>query len=118
MKKANPKAIFLKDYTPPVFNITDVFLTFHLHPTETVVEAKLKIHIPKNKKKVPLILNGEELKFIEASIDGKVLASDEYSVGPEHFTLHRPPNRPNKTFELTLKNMINPQGNTALDGLY
>ncbi|HAZ11742.1 MAG: aminopeptidase N [Bdellovibrionales bacterium GWA2_49_15] len=114
MKTAGPKAIFLKDYREPAFEITDVFLTFNLHPTETVVESRLKIRTRPGKKKVPLILNGEELKFLEASLDGKSLPASEYSVGPEHFTLHRPP----KKFELTIKNMINPQGNSALDGLY
>ncbi|MBI2522568.1 MAG: aminopeptidase N [Bdellovibrio sp.] len=118
MKKAQPKAIFLKDYQPPAFDITDVHLTFNLHPTETVVETKLKIRARSGKKKGTLVLNGEELKFLEAALDGQTLSEGDYSVGPDHFTLNRLPKKSNKSFELSIKNVINPQANTALDGLY
>ena len=60
MKNTTTDHIFLSDYKPSDYQIDDVFLTFKLHPSKTIVISKMTI-VPI--KKSNLFLNGIKLKL-------------------------------------------------------
>ena len=116
MKDAAPQTIYLKDYQPLPYKIEEIHLTFDLHSTETKVTSIMKVSKnPESKDaRAQMELNGEELKFISAKINGKELTNDQYELTSEGLTLKGLP----ESFELEINNEINPEANKALDGLY
>ncbi|MCP4913179.1 MAG: aminopeptidase N [Oligoflexia bacterium] len=115
MKEPAPSTIYLKDYKVPNFLIETIHLTFDLHDTETKVTSKMKIKKnPESQDGNDLFLNGEELKFVSAAINGEKLSEDQYKLTDDSLTLLSAP----AEFELVIENEINPTANTALDGLY
>ena len=115
LKTDTPKTIFLKDYTAPSFLIDEISLEFDLHPTKTQVKSTMKMkRNPQGEAKEDLILNGEELTFKSASLNGKTLGEGEYEVLKEGLCIKNVP----ESFELEINNEINPEANKALDGLY
>ena len=64
--------IFLSDYKPSDYKIDDVFLTFKLHPSKTIVISKMTI-VPI--KKSNLFLNGIKLKLKDIKINGSSFIS-------------------------------------------
>ncbi len=116
MKEAAPQTIHLSDYQVLPYKIEEVHLTFELHSTKTVVTSKMQVRKNPDSKSVEkkLALNGEELTFISAAIDGAELSKDQYSLDSEGLTLNDVPDN----FELLIVNEINPEANKALDGLY
>jgi len=118
VKDAAPQPIYLKDYKAPDYLIDEVHLTFELHNTETKVKSRL--NIKRNYKDEepghvrPLVLNGEELKLLKVSIDGQELKSGEYDIADDVLLIAGVPEQ----FTLEVENLINPQANKALDGLY
>jgi len=116
MKDAAPQTIYLKDYQPLPYKIEEIHLTFDLHSTETKVTSVMKVTKNPESKDVSaqMELNGEELKFISAKMNGKELTSDQYELTTEGLTLKGLP----ESFELEINNEINPEANKALDGLY
>ncbi len=116
LKTETPKTIHLSDYRPHPFSIEKVHLTFHLDTNKTKVISKLTIkRNPEGDASISdLVLNGEELTFLSATINDKLLTSEDYSVAEESLTLKNVPD----TFTLTIENEINPEANKALDGLY
>lgn len=112
MKGEAPQTKYLKDYTKPTHLIKDVYLTFELHDTETKVTNKMSV-TPQNG--TTLVLDGEELKFVSAKVNGKPMAASDISFDENLMTLT---NLPTEDFELVIENTINPKANTALDGLY
>ncbi|RLA65433.1 MAG: aminopeptidase N [Epsilonproteobacteria bacterium] len=116
MKDTSPKIIKLEDYRPSAFFISDVYLTFHLHETETVVKSRLNIYRNPDfgEELEDLILSGEGLKFISAKLNGAVLSPEDYTISEESLII------PVKedSFILEIENIINPSANTSLQGLY
>src|SRR5689334_24037330 len=113
MKTAEPRAIQLKDYTPPAYRITEISLVFRLEPTATRVSAKMQL-VRQTADVQPLALTGKALKLISLSIDGNPLELSAYSVAPELLTIDSPPEK----FELDIETEISPAENTSLEGLY
>jgi aminopeptidase N len=116
MKDTSPKVIKLEDYRPSAFLISDVYLTFHLHDTETLVKSALKI---KRNPEVggtteDLVLVAEELKFVSATLNGQKLNPGEYTVSEDSLII---PTKDND-FTLEIENIIDPTSNTELQGLY
>ncbi len=105
--------IYLKDYEKPAFEIRTVDLEFELDDTQTRVISTMAIerHGDENE---PLLLNGEELELLRVSLDGRELHESEYEKDEAFLHLHRLP----ENFILTIETQINPEANTALDGLY
>jgi len=116
MKKGSPRAIRLKDYTPPPFLIDTVDLHFDLH--EDVSEVRATLAIRRNpgaaEHQESLTLNGEQLEAISIALDGRELEDGEYVLESESLTLPGVPDR----FELQTVCRLKPQENTALEGLY
>ena len=111
-----PQPILLVDYRPPAYFIKEVKLCFDLEEEKTTVSSKMNIYQnPTSNEKFPdLILNGKDLKFISAKMDGRTLTSSDYVLDDESLTIKSPP----QTFCLEIQNEIEPQNNTALEGLY
>lgn len=117
MRTESPVVIRLEDYTPPAYGIDTVSLDVSLHPTETRVRSTLllKAHDGPSAQTTPLVLDGDDLDFIAAHLNGAHLPEDAYTVTRNQFVLLSPPSDP---FELTLETKINPNANTRLMGLY
>ncbi|MEM5290881.1 aminopeptidase N [Paraburkholderia sabiae] len=108
-----PQVIRRADYAPPAFLIDTVALEFDLVPERTVVRNTMRIRRnPDAVRATHLELMGEDLTFVEASIDGKPYANVR---AHEHgLTVDNVPD----SFELTLTGICNAAANTTLSGLY
>ncbi len=105
--------IRLSEYAPPAFQIDDVQLEFHLHPTKTRVLSKISFR--KNlQSSGDFVLNGESLNLISATINGAPLPDPKLT--DTTLTLAR--NRLPDSFTWQAEVEINPEANTSLDGLY
>jgi len=115
MKTSEPRAIRLKDYKVPNYLIETVDLKFEIFENFTRVTstAHFKRH-PHGEKDAPLVLDGEELKLIRVELEGKELTSENYLVTDTHLTLSHVP----AEFDLKIVTEIEPDKNTALEGLY
>ncbi|WP_375753983.1 aminopeptidase N [Vibrio sp. HN007] len=106
----NPQAKYRKDYQSPNHTITDIDLTFDLDDTKTLVTATSRVK--QLKDITTLELEGEQLKLVSLHVDGTEWSKFEESEGKlSVFDLP-------EQFELQIKTEINPEGNTALEGLY
>jgi aminopeptidase N len=108
-----PQVIRRADYAPPAFLIDTVALEFDLVPERTVVRNTMRIRRnPDAVRATHLELMGEDLTFVEASLDGEPYANVH---AHEHgLTVDNVPD----AFELTLTGVCNPAANTTLSGLY
>jgi len=118
MRDAAPQTIYLKDYTPPEFLISDVNLRLELDDSETHVYADLSLqrNPASQHSGLSLKLDGEELELVSIEIDGVRLTADAYVLTPESLTLLEVPQQ--QAFTVSIHNVINPKANTALEGLY
>ncbi len=118
MRDASPQTIYLKDYSPPEYLIDQVELEFHLDEKQTVVRSYL--HLRRNPQShvdsTSLTLNGEELELVEIVMDGVALSDEDFTLTPETMILHQVPQ--DRAFVVHIVNLIYPQANTALEGLY
>jgi len=117
MKTDTPQPIRLKDYRPPDYLIDKVNLVISLHATRTRVDAKLTIRRNPNAANgaAALTLDGEHLELSRIALDGKALASADYTADDKSLTIANPPAAP---FTLETTVTINPEANTALQGIY
>ena len=111
MKDAQPKAIYLKDYRSPAYEIQTTDLTFELAEEFTLVTSKLSI---KKVRDETLVLNGQHLELVSVCVDDEELSENQFKVTAEHLELEKLPD----AFLLTVTTKIKPQDNTALEGLY
>jgi aminopeptidase N len=117
MRTDTPRPIRLKDYQRPAWLIDKVDLKVDLHPTRTRVDAKLRL-LPNRDAAAPggaLHLDGEGLELARISIDRAELEPGDYDVTATELVIPHPPQ---KAFTLALTTFINPETNTALQGLY
>jgi len=75
MRTDTSRAIRLEDYRPLDFFIDSVDLDVSLHPTDTIVHAKLKIRVNSKAKRKPkqLRLEGEHIGLESLRLDRKEL---------------------------------------------
>ncbi|MEQ8877143.1 MAG: aminopeptidase N [Phycisphaerales bacterium] len=111
MKDASPQTIHLKDYTPFGFRIDEVALTFRLDPSATRVLSRIAFRPNPEARDRRFFLHGEKLKLISAAIDGVPVTPD---VTDEGLTCEVP----DAPFVWEAEVEIDPQANTALEGLY
>ncbi|WP_445363654.1 aminopeptidase N [Microbulbifer sp. ANSA003] len=116
MKDSQPKTIYLKDYQVPDYLVDATDLHFELEPKATLVKSRLNIR--RNPQAgaglPPLVLDGVELELLSVSLDGVLLSKSDYQVLPEGLSI--PVEKPE--FLLEIRNRINPEENTSLEGLY
>ncbi|MGD0959337.1 MAG: aminopeptidase N [Methylomonas sp.] len=118
MPDASPQTIYLKDYTPPEYLIDAVELEFQLDERNTLVNATLTVRRnPRSQAGgASLSLMGEELELLSLAVDGAALQAADYALGAESLTIFQTPQE--RPFTVSIQNRINPQANTALEGLY
>jgi len=118
MKDAAPQPIHLADYRPPSHLVDSVHLTFRLSPKDTRVKSKIAFRAnPEGLDEGNLRLDGENLRLITLSLNGKPLTAFDYLLTPEGLTI--PAERlPGDAFTLEAEVAIDPEANTALEGLY
>ncbi|MGY0831215.1 aminopeptidase N [Azospirillum argentinense] len=117
MDKGTPKAIRLQDYRPPAHLIDTVDLFFDLGEEVTTVRAQLGLRrnpARDDAAALPLTLDGQRLELVSVALNGQPLGDADYTVTPDHLTVHSVP----ETFTLETVVRIKPQENTALEGLY
>ena len=111
---AQKKETFLKKYTPPSYLVDRIDLRVELDPQATRVQAKLQCR-PNAATRQPLVLNGEKVELVRVALDGRALARNQYRFSDGLLEI---PQVPNGSFEVEIETLINPAGNTALEGLY
>jgi aminopeptidase N len=116
MRDAQPKAIFLKDYSAPDFLIDKTALHFSLSEEKTIVTSTLQFrrNPDLNKSEAGLVLNGQNFVLKSLLLDGQALAETEYQQSAETLTINNVPDQ----FELSCITELKPQENTSLEGLY
>jgi aminopeptidase N len=117
VRDGQPKTIYLKDYRVPAYLIDQVSLCFELDEEETLVRSRLKVtRNPASHEKNPaLVLHGHEsLELQRICINGQIVPEREYQRTDETLTIAEVPD----SFTLETLTRIQPQLNTALEGLY
>ena len=107
--------VFRKDYIPPTHWVDSVYLEFDLHPQQTHVHSTLMIRPNEDRINNDLVLNGRNLDLIRIAIDGRELDRSEYTILPTGDIVLR---GITENIKLEIENVINPQANSSLMGLY
>ncbi|MBE4194749.1 aminopeptidase N [Vibrio parahaemolyticus] len=105
-----PQAKYRKDYQAPSHTITDIDLTFDLYDNDTIVTALSKV-VQKGES-TTLELDGEGLELRSVKVNCEDWAHHE--VKEASLVLSDLP----AEFELEIITKIDPEANTALEGLY
>lgn len=118
MREANPQTIYLKDYTVPDYLIETVELNFILDQEKTRVVSKLTLlrNPQSQSKNKTLVLQGEDLVLVSVAIDGRALNESQYQRNNTELSIDDVPQT--QAFIVAIENNINPEANTALEGLY
>ncbi len=117
MRTDTPQPIRLKDYRPPAYLVSHVFLDVRLDPKATEVAARLDL-VPNpeaGSSLEPLELEGEGLTLISVAIEGEPLKETDYRVEDGKLIVRTPPEH---AFSLEVTTRCDPDANTALSGLY
>lgn len=118
MDTRNPITIQRLDYQPSPWQIQSTHLHFSLDPEATHVRSELTLHCSLedgvNAATPALRLDGVELVLVSVAVDGIALSSDQYQLDERSLTLANLPAQ----CVLSIHTVINPQANTALEGLY
>ncbi len=118
VRDGQPKTIYLKDYRVPTYLIDQVSLRFELDEDETLVSTRLSVRrnpASIEKKNAPLILNGHaSVELRRICINDQSLNESDYIRTDEELRISGIPDQ----FELAMLTRIEPQLNTALEGLY
>tara|TARA_B100000686_G_C16800216_1_gene985391 strand:+ start:251 stop:2941 length:2691 start_codon:yes stop_codon:yes gene_type:complete len=124
MSDIQTRTTFLKDYRPPAFLIETTDLEFNLYEDCTRVVSRLLFKLNEDEGSIyadSLVLDGHNLELEKLYIEGKELSDQEYSLNNETLTINSLKNllggRP-ITFRLECHTLIQPQKNSALEGLY
>ncbi|MFA6600199.1 MAG: aminopeptidase N [Candidatus Omnitrophota bacterium] len=125
------KRTYLKDYRPPDYRIRETVLHVDLYEDRAVVKGALRIEAGRVGTMAagelpPLVLDGEGLKLLEVKLGGRLLAPDEYEVTKTQLVLSGALVQKTRadgqglpaSFVVETSVEIEPQKNTALEGLY
>ncbi len=117
MGTASGQTIKLEEYSRPDYWIRTVDLTVQLDPTETQVSCRMQItRNTDTTPGTPLVLDGDELKLLGLTIDGKTLSDNGYNATSQELTISELPDK--EHFELTIETALSPNSNTKLMGLF
>ncbi len=108
----NPKTIYLKDYAPPPFLVDQIDLKFDIHESHTLVHSRMLISRNPLNPQIHLRLDGEALELREVILNGEV--TTRFGTDEEGMTIYDVPD----DFTLEVANVIHPESNTSLMGLY
>lgn len=110
-----PQVIYLKDYQVPSYLIEKTNLSFLLNEEQTEVSARLTVKRNPDCQQVDPVLElhgHSDVKLSGLYVDGQQLV--EYQRDDERLLVKGLPQQ----FELRIETVIEPQNNTALEGLY
>jgi len=116
MRTSDGQPVRLNDYRVPDYFIDHVELdvSLDIHATRVVSALSLRPN-PAGKQGAALALDGDELVFVSAQLDGEPIEAANFEASPSGFLLRRPPRR---AFTLTIETRLDPAANTKLMGLY
>ncbi len=112
-----PQATLLKDYQVPPYLIDQTHLRVELGETETLVRARLLLRRNPDSRETHEQLHlhgGKDVLLRHIAVNGAELPANQFHVHERGLTLHNPLEH----FELETLVAIEPQNNTALEGLY
>ncbi|MBV8105159.1 MAG: aminopeptidase N [Hyphomicrobiales bacterium] len=116
MRTSVGQPVRLVDYRVPDYLIDAVELDISLDRHATRVASTLTVRPnPAGEADVALVLDGDELVFVSAELDGAPLAAADFQASASQFVLPRPPPGP---FTLKIETGLDPAANTKLMGLY
>ncbi len=117
MRADLPQTHQLKNYRPTPYLIDKVEMTFDLHAAATTVATQIyfKPNSKAQQSGAALELDGEMITLNALAIDGKALATADYTVSSSKLVVHKVPKKP---FVLSISTTCAPKDNTALSGLY
>jgi len=116
MRTSVGQPVRLVDYRVPDYLIDAVELDISLDRHATRVTSTLMVRPnPAGEVDVALDLDGDELVFVSAELDGAPLAAADFQASASQFVLPRPPRGP---FTLKIETRLDPAANTKLMGLY
>lgn len=124
MKNASARTTYLKDYRPPAFTIETTELSFDLHEDHASVISQLLFK--RNEQQTDgtadtLILHGQMLVLEKLLLNGIELGVDQYLLDDETLTIPELSallSGAVDEFKFECHTRIEPQKNTALEGLY
>ena len=103
------------DYQPPAYLVDTVDLDFDIASDHTRVRATYAVRRnPDAPDASQWRLDGRDMTFVSAAIDGQVLAAGEYSLRDDALIIADPPS----AFTFTVENTIDPEQNLSLEGFY
>ncbi|RYG00426.1 MAG: aminopeptidase N, partial [Chitinophagaceae bacterium] len=105
------KTIYLKDYTPPSFEVLNVDLNIQVFDDQTLVHSKL---VMQRQHDGNLVLFGRDLELLNISLNGAALTQTDYQLDVEQLIINNAPDH--CEFDISVK--IHPETNTQLEGLY
>ncbi|MFC3712822.1 aminopeptidase N [Sphingoaurantiacus capsulatus] len=108
---STPQVTRLADYRPPAWTVPAIALDFDLDDKATRVTSRLTVERGEGG---PLVLDGEGLRLISLSVDGKPLGDGDYSYADDKLTITL--NGDSHIVESVVE--ISPIANTQLMGLY
>jgi aminopeptidase N len=116
MRTSVGQPVRLTDYRPPdyLIDLVDLDVSLDIHATRVVSTLSIRPN-PAGRERAALELDGDELLFISARLDGDPLDGSDFEARPSQFLLSRPPPRP---FKLKIETRLDPAANTKLMGLY
>ena len=116
MRTSVGQPVRLLDYRVPDYLIDTVELDISLDRRTTRLVSTLAVRPnPAGEADAALALDGDELVFVSAELDGAPLAPSDFQATPSQFVIARPPRRP---FKLKIETRLDPTANTKLMGLY
>ena len=118
MDTQTPLTIQRLDYVASHWLIEHTHLHFWLEAAQTRVHSQLTMVCPRHpaagSSTPPLRLDGVDLQLESVAVDGVVLEAHQVEMDEQSLTLHELPAR----CVISIGTLINPQANTALEGLY
>ncbi|WP_111657542.1 aminopeptidase N [Isoalcanivorax indicus] len=116
MRDGQAATIRLQDYQVPAFLVDDVALDVDLRDSGTRVSASLQLRRNPASKTASgdCVLNGVGLTLVSIVVDGETLPASRYEQGGETLVIRDLP----QACRLDTVVTIEPQENTALEGLY
>ncbi|MBW2505298.1 MAG: aminopeptidase N [Deltaproteobacteria bacterium] len=110
------QAVHLQAYQPPAFLVEEIQLCIELEPKTTKVGSRLRLSANPVYPQAPreLKLDGRNLELVDIALDGHLLDQGAYTLDNEGLTIADVPAK----FELLINVIVNPDDNTALEGLY
>jgi len=116
MDTKQPVTIQRRDYQPFEWQVVATHLHFDLHASATRVRSELKLRRQpaKDSQDRTLVLDGVDIALESIYLDGEPLPENRFHITASALIIQQLPDQ----CTLCINTLINPQGNTALEGLY